>query len=603
MSKKKKIIISAVTVGIVLIGIILTIILVNIKRFNMSTVDEYTFNHHTRMQIVGYDQTAYTNTGSTYNNGTTVVTQTGGGTKLGVYSYVDNKFIAPAEYDVIASAGTDSESVKSYFKLTKNTELKNVNIIDEKGAKLEIFSYDSNTGKTYANIKTKTITLTENKKKVNAKIKNKFVDETVEIIDAKLTDTEYFKGRYHYEIWTITTADGIEYKNLYKLENHKHNLVQTLNNEIGISLDTRNIELIFLTDGRPMFLDTRTVTFGTDIQAYEYYIYDINFNEKGCASIEENVIKHTNSIFRLGNSLFIQFKIPATEDKYQFAEITESSENKVNYYNLKTKKINLKNGRLSDVNFGYLINNVYSNFNLETVLISASKIQDKKLNNSQNLLINERLQTKELNYEFNHIKRINDNRYITSIDETRNFNLIDKNYNLVLKLENYNNIFATNDAIIVSDSNYSYICNLDGVIIKKYVAGSVYNIHDSQYYLRKVTQEVDEISVDFYYLEQLGLTDEIPLYTYAENGKYTYKNNNYDYVRLYTDTKNCTLIITSSQVEGNYTYDFFNIDGTCLYSVTNQTNGISGGNNVTEYYSDADNVVMKVDSSYYTLNR
>lgn len=603
MSKKKKIIISAVSVGIVLIGIILTIILVNIKRFNMSTVDEFVFNHHTRMQIVGYDQTAYTNTGSTYNNGTTIVTQTGGGTKLGIYSYVDNKFIAPAEYDVIASAGTSSESVKSYFKLTKNTELKNVNIIDEKGLNLEIFSYDANTGKTFANIKTKNITLTGNKKKVNAKIKNKFVDEAVEIIDAKLTDTKYYKGRYHYEIWTITTADGIEYKNLYKLENNRHNLVQTINNEIGISLDTRNIELIFLTDGRPMFLDSRIVTFDGDIQSFEYYIYDINFNEKGCATLREDIVNHTSSFFRLGNSIFVQFKIPATEDKYEFAEIIESPEIKVNYYNLETKKIDLKNGRLSDVNFDYLINNVYSDFNIETILISASKIKDKKLANPQNLLINERLQTKELNYEFNHIKKINDDRYITSIDGTSNFNLIDKGYNLILRLENYTNIFATNDTIIVSDSYYSYICNLDGVIIKKYVAGSVYNIHDSQYYLRKITQDVDGISVDFYYLEQLGLTNEIPLYTYSANGKYTYRNNNYDYVRLYTDTKNCTLIITSTQVEGNYTYDFFNIDGTCLYSVTNQINGISGGNNVTEYYSDADNVVMKVDSSYYTLNR
>ena len=68
LTKKNKIILSSVIVGVILLGVILTIILVNIKRFSLKPTDEINFNSHTQLVEIhlGAETSAV---GTVYNNG------------------------------------------------------------------------------------------------------------------------------------------------------------------------------------------------------------------------------------------------------------------------------------------------------------------------------------------------------------------------------------------------------------------------------------------------------------------------------------------------------------------------------------------------------
>ena len=88
MSKKKKIIISAVCIGVLLIGLVVGIILANIKRYNLKYQDAFDFNNHTQMIEVNYDA-QYNPQGITYNNGVKKFVTSGN--KYGLFSYFENK--------------------------------------------------------------------------------------------------------------------------------------------------------------------------------------------------------------------------------------------------------------------------------------------------------------------------------------------------------------------------------------------------------------------------------------------------------------------------------------------------------------------------------
>ena len=125
MTKKKKIIISAICVGVLLIGIILGIVLANIKRFSIRHQKEFDFNNHTFMTEITWDA-KYTVSGTTYNNGTRV-TRTSDN-KYGIFSLTENKMLVDVKYKNITPIHSDSDTKKSYFKLT-SFELNKLEVI------------------------------------------------------------------------------------------------------------------------------------------------------------------------------------------------------------------------------------------------------------------------------------------------------------------------------------------------------------------------------------------------------------------------------------------------------------------------------------------
>ena len=603
MTKKKKIIISSVVVGVVLLSIVLTIILVNIKRFDMRYTDNFDFNNHTTLNVIERD-TNLTYYETTYNNGTQKI-KNNATSKQGVYSYIDNKNIAEPIYDDVSLVKNFDETHKTYFKLTDNTKGNKIQIIDEKGKDVTFLKYDEDKKITTSEIKTKTIDLQEKNDSVKSKINNRYHNETIIVNSAKpyessgLTDnylSAYFmEDLYHYEVWELKTTDDMTYINLYKIENGKHTLIQTLNNETGISLESQNLELDFLVDGTPILINTREIKYGTTTQAIQYEMYDINFNLKGKSQINSSVSSHIATSFRIGNFKLFQTITEATEEKYDFFVLDSDV---MFYYNIKTFKINLKNADISEVNFDYLITSATTDFNLQTVLINATKIKDKKLTTQENLLINEKMQTKKIDYYFNTITKVNKNRFITSTDGIKNFNLIDRNYNLITHLENFNSVCATDNAIIVKDSNHTYICNSDGVVIKKMANSNFIYLADNKYYMRSNQKTTDAGIFTYYYLEDLGLSEETPLYT-KNPSDYTFNGETYNNIIL-VNKDYATLVIAVKSTGTKYTYSVYTIDGNHLGNVEN----ISSSNAYIEkLYSDKCNAILKIESNYLVLDR
>lgn len=616
LTKKNKIILSSVIVGVILLGVILTIILVNIKRFSLKPTDEINFNSHTQLVEIhlGAETSAV---GTVYNNGAQVI-KNNSTLKQGIFSYKQNKKIVDTIYDNVTVINTGGSYSKTYFKL-KNSGSASFEIVDENGIKVDFLNSveTSLEGgvfeiKPVANIKAKTINLSERNQKIKTKINNKYHDKTI-VVKSIAFDQSYsdFDGYYNdnldgYETWKITDENDVTYTNLYKIKDGKHVLIQTLDNQLGVTVDSKQFMLEFLNDGTPIFINIREIKFESQTQGYEYDIYDINFNLKGTAKIEASLIDDGKQ-FRIGNSIFIQEIKPATEDKYDFSSIN-SVLGTTSYYTIDTYKFSLKNGSFDKVNFDFVINNVSANFNVDTVLLSVTNIKAKKLDATNIKLVNERLQTKQINYEFNEILKVNNDRYITSTDGTRNFNLIDKNYNLICPLNNFNNVFATNDSIIVQDSNSTYICNQNGIVIDKMANENFVYLNDYKYYIRKETSTNYGTTTTQYYLEQLGLTQEEPIITKTSSGD-KFKGTEYQSVNLYTispsttaDNSNikATIVVCIQKInDTNYTYKIYNIGGDLLGSFADAYNG----HTPNHFYSNDDFVVLSIGTHVFMLNR
>ena len=616
LTKKNKIILSSVIVGVILLGVILTIILVNIKRFSLKPTDEINFNSHTQLVEIhlGAETSAV---GTVYNNGAQII-KNNSTLKQGIFSYKQNKKIVDTIYDNVTVINTGGSYSKTYFKL-KNSGSANFEIVDENGIKVDFLNSveTSLEGgvfeiKPVANIKAKTINLSERNQKIKTKINNKYHDKTI-VVKSIAFDQSYsdFDGYYNdnldgYETWKITDENDVTYTNLYKIKDGKHVLIQTLDNQLGVTVDSKQFMLEFLNDGTPIFINIREIKFESQTQGFEYDIYDINFNLKGTAKIEASLIDDGKQ-FRIGNSIFIQEIKPATEDKYDFSSIN-SVLGTTSYYTIDTYKFSLKNGSFDKVNFDFVINNVSANFNVDTVLLSVTNIKAKKLDATNIKLVNERLQTKQINYEFNEIIKVNNDRYITSTDGTRNFNLIDKNYNLICPLNNFNNVFATNDSIIVQDSNSTYICNQNGIVIDKMANENFVYLNDYKYYIRKETSTNYGTTTTQYYLEQLGLTQEEPIITKTSSGD-KFKGTEYQSVNLYTispssitDNSNikATIVVCIQKInDTNYTYKIYNIGGDLLGSFANAYNG----HTPNHFYSNDDFVVLSIGTHVFMLNR
>ena len=616
LTKKNKIILSSVIVGVILLGVILTIILVNIKRFSLKPTDEINFNSHTQLVEINFGAETSA-VGTVYNNGAQII-KNNSTLKQGIFSYKQNKKIVDTIYDNVTVINTGGSYSKTYFKL-KNSGSASFEIVDENGIKVDFLNSveTSLEGgvfeiKPVANIKAKTINLSERNQKIKTKINNKYHDKTI-VVKSIAFDQSYsdFDGYYNdnldgYETWKITDENDVTYTNLYKIKDGKHVLIQTLDNQLGVTVDSKQFMLEFLNDGTPIFINIREIKFESQTQGYEYDIYDINFNLKGTAKIEASLIDDGKQ-FRIGNSIFIQEIKPATEDKYDFSSIN-SVLGTTSYYTIDTYKFSLKNGSFDKVNFDFVINNVSANFNVDTVLLSVTNIKAKKLDATSIKLVNERLQTKQINYEFNEILKVNNDRYITSTDGTRNFNLIDKNYNLICPLNNFNNVFATNDSIIVQDSNSTYICNQNGIVIDKMANENFVYLNDYKYYIRKETSTNYGTTTTQYYLEQLGLTQEEPIITKTSSGD-KFKGTEYQSVNLYTispssitDNSNikATIVVCIQKInDTNYTYKIYNIGGDLLGSFADAYNG----HTPNHFYSNDDFVVLSIGTHVFMLNR
>lgn len=616
MTKKKKITIIAICCAIILIGSAIGIIIATWKRFDIRPNYTITYNNHTSLKTAklpdGYKEIGseyYTNATTLVENNNTVAIE-----RYGVYSYIENDIIIPAKYkngniEAMSITSTDGTEIESIFRgVINDSNKKDIAYYNSKGSRLSITEYNETDKQLYGHIKEKDLSVSLKKKGVKIKTSDNFKDTKIAIKDASFKTAYYKDGVYQYEIWEIVDMDGNTYNNLYKVCNGKRQLVQTLNSSEGSNIESttsnsdisqlewlnetarewvdglfeyEELPLYFLKDGTPMLMQINiaNVNEKEELLTLSINIYDIHFNLEDSTLI--TISKDFYSALRIGNNIFIQYTVPASDKKYSFATIENDT---TLYFKLETYKLSLKSGSYSSISFNYLITDYNNSFNIETALIHAKEINNKMLQKETLMLANEKLQTKEITYEFNYLTKINDERYIAHGDNGDY--LIDEKYNQLCYLGRADSFFTTKDALLLSYTEengtahpYTYVCDMNGTIIKKYDSEDIENINNDTYYVVKTEREIDGNTYEEKYLERLGVRESTPIHS-SIPGQNKYTFNGKEYIKYYDEVyssndssnKATSLITRVSEKDDRYLYSFYTINNKLLANVELQEN-------------------------------
>lgn len=605
MSKKKKIIILSIVAFVLLAGAVTTLVLVFVKRFSNYTNLQIDYNTHSEMVSTSYGTTYREHSAVTYSNGTQIIKSTSN--KFGIYSWKDGEVIVTPEYSNIYVAYEGEEGNKTYFRLVDDQNPSKLTLVDENGEYLDELKFDTEKKNTYTKIKTKSVEV-ESQKNGSVKTKSGDTKEEQVYIKSYALHKEYIGENYHYELWKLTTTDDRVYTNIFDLLDDR-SLVQTIGANDGLDFDITELDLYVLANGDIGFLEITPQTIEASTKTVTFAVYDEDYNLKKESSLNANIINNlVTAPVRAGDNLLLQSLEESSEDDYNYR--TTSSGTTI-YYKYKTYKLNLKKGSLKEINFDYLLSIdplLHSTLNSNTSVLDVTKIKDKKADYSTYLLINNRLQTREIEYGIESIVRISDKRLIAK-SHLGDFNLIDNKFNQICNLGTIDSYFTTNESIIITKGDTSYVCDLDGLTIKTYDNSEIVNIKDEKYYMIKVLLEEDGKVKTEYYLERLSKRNSTPIYSHIEGEDAYYSDGKrYDGLDISnldsTNRNSFTLVTKITKVDNyNYTYEICTITGEVLLTKTGLSDIAYKPSLPHSTMIGDDYVVVAFAGKYYTLDR
>lgn len=604
MSKKKKIIVASICAGVLVLGAILAVVLINIKRFSTYTTSVITYNDHTLMVTTGYGTTYHTNNARIYENGTQIIEDNQ--KKLGLYSYTENRVLITPEYDSIEAIESKTDGGKTYFLLKYNDQPNNLKIVDENGKDMGLVKYDSAAKKAYTYAKEKSVIIKEKRGKITTK-EGKFECKKVYISSVSFDD-EYKGEKYDFETWNFETEDGEKFTNIYDL-NKDRELVQSMGIDTGLTLENTSLSLQILENGDIRFVAQIHNSNGSAYKSTSIAIYDQNYNLKNESTID---LTNASASVIVGDKLLIQTKEYGSETDYTYRV---SGNDGIEYYKLTTYTIDLKNGKLKTKKFNYILNTDTSKHNFlnqNTAILDVQKIKDRKVvDTTTYLLINNRLQTKEIDFTLKSLTKISNDRFIAKTSQS-NYMLINNKYKSICEFRDIDSYFTTSESVIITKDQKTYVCNLDGLILKTYDKNDITNIHHDTYYMVKEESVEDGKVKTEYYLERLGVRNSNPISSHIAGEENYYSNGEtYTEVKLVCSINSqnvVSLVMTINKIDdGNYTYKFFNFDGdllTSVNSVPTATKTLAFLNTSSNNYSYSDDYsLVTFDGVTYMLDR
>lgn len=599
MSKKKKIIISSICAEVILLGTILTVILLNIKRFSSYTDSIITYNNHTYMTKV--DSSAYHSNSDAqiYENGTQIIEDNSN--KVGLYSYKQGRTLIEPSYDSIEAIEERTDSNKTYFLLKHNDRPNALTIVDEMGSNTNVVVYDETAKKSYTYVKERSIISKEKRGKITTKAGD-FKEKKTYISSVSL-DSEYIGENYHYEVWKFETEDGEEFSNIYDL-NKDRKLVQSMGISTGLTLESTTLWLLVLENGDLRFVEEIQNKNGSEYKSSTLAIYDQNYNLKNKINLG---VTSTLTTVPVGDKFLFQVKEYGSESDYTYKV---SGDDGIEYYKLTTYTLDLKTGKFKTKKFNYILNtdnSKHSILNQNTSILDVQKIKDKKVSDTTTyLLINNKLQTREIDYSIKSLTKIAEDRFIakTKDSSSKNYVVINSKFEVICTLNNVDSFFTTSEGIIVTRDETSYVCNLDGLILKTYNNSDIINIHHETYYMIKEESVSNGKTKTEYYLERLGRRNSTPISSHTNGDAIYYSSGNeYTEVKLLYENEAMSLVILVSQISSdNYTYKICNFDGDILKTITDMSTPNKTFATPPLGYSD-DYVIATFDGVKYILDR
>lgn len=594
MTKKKKIIIAIISIVLAAALITSALIVIMFKKFRIKNFDNVNYSIHTSAQSITLnDQYKRTFANTHYQNGTELIQNNT--SKFGLFSNISGTIVVPTNYSRCENIHDNADTNKAYFKFY-NTGVNSDGFV----------IYDEKGNKVYDTVKINTYNLVQ-----KVKIMSRVVDveddydiettqKEIEISDITFGDTYYSEGNYYYESWIITDKNGSNFVNIYSFEKGNRQLVQTIGESIGGQIDNNeNLidDIVFLKNGDFRFVTKteKTISAGNTILEIKVFDDELELEKKTIIDNHNN----TTTSFRIGNYYFIQQLLDGSEDNHSFS-VTELGETK--YYKLKTHRINLKNGKHTEIStdvfvqsaIGHTGNLEENAVNINTGLFNAFVIDNKEISAPILLLANDELDYTEIEYQFNKITKISKNRFLATFNGNQ-AKIINKTYKVIADLSNYTDIFTTEENIIVSDSEYTYICNHDGVVINRYLIGNILNVCSSDYYI--VLEEDEENNVINYKRGHNGQEYETIL---------TISNSGNDIIRenlSYTDVtpfvgKDYAYLLATQNKGSVSDISIFNFEGTKLLTLETTTQSFTP---LHEVYDD--HVIIKISDLVILLNR
>lgn len=594
MTKKKKIIIGITSLFLAIVLITSALIVILADKFRIKTFNDINYVNHTTARAITLDsQYKRTYADTHYENGSEIIENNSG--KYGLFSNISGSIVVPTAFDRYRHLNTNKETNKSYFKFYNTGQDKDGFIIyDEHGTQVFKTSAENNyTGVNEMTIKSKTIDVDD-----DYEIEDTY--KSIKVENITFGNTYYKEGKYHYESWIITDKEGREYTNLYSIEDDKRKLIQTIGETIGEQIDHNenfNQKIQFLSDGTPIFVTQNIKTISTNNNVLEIKIYDLDFELENKVVIKD--YDHITCDFRIEDSLFIQQIFESSEDDYDFLANNEGT---TYYYKLKTHKINLKSGRHNEIKTKLFVQNTINttgalnefSFNVDNNILNTYVIENKEIESPILVLANDQLKYKEIDYTFNSITKISKNRYL-AISKDQKYTLIDKNYDVIADLSKFNDVFTTVDCIIASDNSYTYICNHDGVILKRYTIGSILNVHNSQYYI--VIQESEDSSTITYKRGNNGKEFEKLLTLSTTDNDTMVDNLSFNDITPFIGSDYAYLLATKTN-GSNSEYTIFNFSGFALYTFQMASQYVT-----PVHASYDDNLIIKISDYTILLNK
>lgn len=615
--KTRNLIISIICITILIAGIITSIVLATRKRFEMQVDNHISYNNHTTMKMLDLDksliQPISEDTNQIYNNGTMIVKEYGSELH-GIYSLEDDKLIVDTEYpqdnqDAFGIKVERHDNYETLFRLTKDNGT--FEIVNDEGIDTKLVSIDDE--KMYSYKMSRNIKTTAKKSKVRVKIDKDFTKEKIEISNVEFVN-DYHGEDYNYEIWKVTTSDAVVYQNIYKVNNGKRELIQTLGLTEGIGFTTPNTFSFFVSsEGNPLIQEIYSVTredLAGDpdadpiLLAYKYTLYDIEYNVINTLEIDSEILEKTINRVDIGDFTYFQTIEPGTEKKHTFFEGNNNT-GEIVYINLKTYKINNAKATMKEISFDYIIEESYSkqvnsisqissdDIVAKVATLSVREIEGKNLLPSKLVIVNEKLQTRDIDFVCEEITELSEDRFMT-YDNEGNYYLIDEEYKLLKRFGQINSYFTTEDSILITINSTVYVCNYNGVIIKKYNSDKITNIHNERFYL--VSEVVRENNVDKtrFYLEQCGHRNSNYIYeTYPGMTSFTFNEKLYSNQLIKNDEQQVSIIVRIIEVNStNFTYEFYNFENDLLLTAHNVPTGDA---TLTVKYSDNNSVIIYCD--------
>jgi len=353
-----------------------------------------------------------------------------------------------------------------------------------------------------------------------------------------------------YEIWE-TTLNGIKTRTVYALSNNTREKIFTRDINPYLDEDVYPAKIAGGKDGGSLIVRTTSTASGM-----RYIVETENGKVKADYIVDE---LNLEAKIYFDKFAILQYRTPVDmySTKYDYID-NETGEK----FNIVTYKINQMNGKKSKIDCDYVLGNSMNNVADNAVLTSVNKIINGRVyeDMATSAIVFETGKIQVLNYAYEEIKKLGDNRFAARFDST--YHIINEKFEVLAECDNSKIMATTDSYMLIDEGTYCNMINFDGKVIAspKYTRGEFREFSNGYAVFEDaVGTSVRYIRIDANGEEKVIGTKDGSVYTYgttAVNGIVV--NNGF-------------VIVVGASTSGKTMYTLYNYAGDALRTIETET--------------------------------